>query len=59
MIMRDRVPCRVPVLGLLAVGLLALVSLPGWSQAEVQVQNAPDVSQAPAPEKRIILQVMS
>src|SRR5204863_248093 len=52
MIMRDRVPCRVPFVGLLAIGVLALVSLPGWSQPEVQVQKT-DV------ENRIILTVPS
>jgi beta-lactamase regulating signal transducer with metallopeptidase domain len=65
MIMRDRVPCRVPLVGLLAIGVLAFISLPGWSQQEVQVrtvqvQEAPDVKEGPAPEKRdIILRIQS
>jgi beta-lactamase regulating signal transducer with metallopeptidase domain len=32
MIMRDQVPCKVPLVGLLVIGLLGLVALPGWSQ---------------------------
>lgn len=32
MIMQDRVPCRIPRLGLLAIGLLAVAAFPGWSQ---------------------------
>ena len=39
MIMRDRVPCRVPRAGLAAIGLLALLALPGWSQVEVQLEK--------------------
>jgi beta-lactamase regulating signal transducer with metallopeptidase domain len=31
MIMGEKMPCRVPARGLLAMGLLALVVLPGWS----------------------------
>jgi beta-lactamase regulating signal transducer with metallopeptidase domain len=53
MIMRDRVPCRVPFAGLLAMGALALLSLPGWSQ--VQVREAENGKEAPPPEKRIII----
>jgi beta-lactamase regulating signal transducer with metallopeptidase domain len=34
MIMRDATPCRVPRFGLLAVGVLALVVIPGWSLAQ-------------------------
>jgi hypothetical protein len=32
MIMRDRVPCRVPRLGLIGIGLFILLVLPCWSQ---------------------------
>jgi hypothetical protein len=45
MIMRDCVPCKVPVYGLLVIGLLGLAALPGWSQvappkpAEVRKQE--------------------
>jgi hypothetical protein len=31
MIMRESMPCRVPVRGLLVAGLLAMIALPGWS----------------------------
>ena len=34
MILCDRVPCRVPLLGLVAIGLLALAVLPGWSPGQ-------------------------
>jgi hypothetical protein len=44
MIMRDRVPCRVPRAGLAAVGLLALLALPGWSQVDVQLEKKKDVA---------------
>jgi beta-lactamase regulating signal transducer with metallopeptidase domain len=57
MIMRDRVPCRVPHVALVAVGVLALVSLPGWSQSPVEVQAVPKIRQAPAHEEAIILRV--
>jgi hypothetical protein len=36
MIMRDRVPCKVSGLGLVAIGCLALAALPGWSQSDAQ-----------------------
>jgi beta-lactamase regulating signal transducer with metallopeptidase domain len=38
MIMRDRVPCHVPMLGLALIGLIALVALPGWSLSQQPVQ---------------------
>jgi beta-lactamase regulating signal transducer with metallopeptidase domain len=38
MIMRDRVPCRVPMLGLAFIGLLGLVALPGWSLSQQPVE---------------------
>jgi hypothetical protein len=59
MIMRDRTPCRVPLLGMLAIGVLALVSLPGWSQPAVQVQNASDSQDASRTQERIILTLPS
>jgi beta-lactamase regulating signal transducer with metallopeptidase domain len=34
MILCERVPTRVPLLGLVAIGLLALAVLPGWSPAQ-------------------------
>jgi beta-lactamase regulating signal transducer with metallopeptidase domain len=55
MIMRNQVPCRVPFVGLLAIGVLAIVSLPGWSQPAVQDQK----EDASGPEKRIIVTVPS
>jgi beta-lactamase regulating signal transducer with metallopeptidase domain len=57
MIMRDRVPCQVPVVGLVAIGVLALVSLPGWSQSGAQEQPVRDVEKRPAPEKAITVVV--
>jgi beta-lactamase regulating signal transducer with metallopeptidase domain len=57
MIMRDRVPCRVPLVGVLAIGVLALITLPGWTQ--VQVQKLPEGKEKPEPETRIILDVRS
>jgi beta-lactamase regulating signal transducer with metallopeptidase domain len=59
MIMRDRVPCRVPFVGLLAIGVLALVSLPGWSQVQVEVKEVSEVKAATPSEKQVILQVTS
>jgi beta-lactamase regulating signal transducer with metallopeptidase domain len=32
MIMRERVPCRVPLFSVAVIGVLALAALPGWSQ---------------------------
>jgi beta-lactamase regulating signal transducer with metallopeptidase domain len=57
MIMCDQVPCRVPLVGLVAIGVLALVSLPGWSQSGVKVEAVPDPQQAPTPEMGIIVSV--
>jgi hypothetical protein len=34
MIMRDRVPCRVPLFGAAVIGLLAIIALPGWSLSQ-------------------------
>jgi beta-lactamase regulating signal transducer with metallopeptidase domain len=34
MIMRERVPCKVPALGLVAIAFLGLLALPGWSQVK-------------------------
>jgi beta-lactamase regulating signal transducer with metallopeptidase domain len=42
MIMGERVPCKVPVMGIVALGLLGLVALPGWSQVQtLKVQATP------------------
>lgn len=57
MIMRERVPCRVPLVGLLAVGVLGLLALPGWSQPGAPVKLALDVKEAPAPEKQVVVEV--
>jgi beta-lactamase regulating signal transducer with metallopeptidase domain len=38
MIMRDRVPCRVPLFGAAVIGLLALIALPGWSLSQQPVE---------------------
>jgi hypothetical protein len=46
-------------MGLLAIGVLALVSLPGWSQPTVQVQKAPGGEDVSGPENRIILTLPS
>jgi beta-lactamase regulating signal transducer with metallopeptidase domain len=43
MIMRDATPCRVPRFGLLAVGVLALVVIPGWSLAQKADEKKVDV----------------
>jgi beta-lactamase regulating signal transducer with metallopeptidase domain len=51
MIMREQVPCRLPLLGLAAAGLLAFIALPGWSQApgdKVEKSEKSEKSQ-PAP----------
>jgi hypothetical protein len=41
MIMRDRVPCRIPMLGFALIGLLALVAVPGWSLSQQAAQEKP------------------
>jgi beta-lactamase regulating signal transducer with metallopeptidase domain len=40
MIMRDHIPHRVPCAGALAIGLLALLAIPGWSQVQRQKPDA-------------------
>ncbi len=54
MIMRERVPCRVPVGAYLAIGLLTLIALPAWSlgqQAdEPKPESAPVRYGGPAPD---------
>jgi beta-lactamase regulating signal transducer with metallopeptidase domain len=40
MIMREKVPCRLPVRALVGVGLLALVVLPGWSLGQRPAEPA-------------------
>jgi hypothetical protein len=61
MIMSDRIPCRVPMLGMAFIGLLALVALPGWSNSQ---QAAPEkektkekieIKTADVPLKTIVL----
>ncbi len=51
MIMRERVPCRVPLLSLGVIGLLALVALPGWSQVTAPKPKPQETKKdaAPAP----------
>jgi hypothetical protein len=55
MIVRDHVPCRVPLLGLVAIGVLALVCFPGWSQSDAPAQAVPEALRAPQPENAISL----
>lgn len=59
MILRDRVPCRLSLPGLLGAGLLALLSLPSWTIAQARVDrdgdrpaaaNDPDRPAAPKAE---------
>jgi beta-lactamase regulating signal transducer with metallopeptidase domain len=57
MIMRDCVPCKVPLLGMVAIGLLALVALPGWSQVQVQIKKADEGKKEAAPEKPKIIEL--
>jgi beta-lactamase regulating signal transducer with metallopeptidase domain len=45
MIMRERVPCRLPFGGCLAIGLLTLIALPGWSLG----QKADEPKKEPPP----------
>jgi beta-lactamase regulating signal transducer with metallopeptidase domain len=42
MIMRERMPCTVPVGGLLLIGLLALVALPAWSAGQAPPEPRKD-----------------
>jgi hypothetical protein len=51
MIMGEHVPCKVPLLGLVAAGVLGLAALPGWSQVQVQVRKAEDVKKQDAKVK--------
>jgi len=39
MIMGERVPCKVPIVGMVVMGLLGLAAIPGWAQVQVQVQK--------------------
>lgn len=48
MIMKDRVACRVPRAGLLAVGVLAAVAVPGWTFARPDPPRDPMGSDPPA-----------
>ena len=56
MIMCERVPCRLPVFGLVALGLLALAVLPGWSLAQRPAQPALVPVQAEPPKAPIVNQ---
>lgn len=52
MILRERVPCQAPLVGLALIGLLAIAILPGWTRG----QAPPKQSQG---EKRAVEQRMS
>lgn len=41
MIMRDRVPCKVPLITLLALALLAAAALPGWATDDLAPKQDP------------------
>ena len=58
MIMRDKVPCRLPLRGLLGIGLLALIVLPGWTLGQRPAETEkptlpPTATPAPAPDRAI------
>ena len=40
MIMGERVPCKVPIVGLVVMGLLGLAAIPGWAQVQAQALKA-------------------
>jgi hypothetical protein len=54
MVMCERVPCKVPVCGLVVIGLLALAVLPGWSLGQRTTQPpVPTTTPAqPAPQNQ-------
>jgi beta-lactamase regulating signal transducer with metallopeptidase domain len=56
MIMRDQVPCKVPLLGLVVIGLLGLAALPGWSQAPAK-KNEPAKKQETKPVEKIFVEI--
>lgn len=43
MIMREQVPCKVPLRGFLGIGLLALIVLPGWSLGQQAGEKTQDI----------------
>ena len=47
MILRERVPCRAPLVGLASIALLGMAVLPGWSQEQAPAAAAPKVEPAP------------
>jgi hypothetical protein len=64
MIMRDRVPCRVPLFGAAVIGLLALIALPGWSlsqqaaepKAKEKINDSKPYTGPPGEEVEFLLQ---
>jgi beta-lactamase regulating signal transducer with metallopeptidase domain len=50
MIMRDSVPCKVPLAGFVAIGLLGLIALPTWSQVEAPRPEQPKQANPPTNE---------
>jgi beta-lactamase regulating signal transducer with metallopeptidase domain len=59
MIMRDCVPCKVPLLGMVAIGLLALAALPGWSQLQPPIKKPDDGKKEALAEKPKIIEVQN
>jgi beta-lactamase regulating signal transducer with metallopeptidase domain len=55
MILRERVPLRVPRLGLLAVALLAAVALPSWSQSADEKPDESPTFDAPIADETPVL----
>jgi len=55
MIMRQRGPCQLSLSGLLVLGLLALVALPGWSQGQkaTEPEKQPAAAGAPGTPKDV------
>jgi beta-lactamase regulating signal transducer with metallopeptidase domain len=47
MIMRDSVPCKVPLAGVIAIGLLGLIALPTWSQVAAPEPEQPKQDNPP------------
>ncbi len=47
MILRERVPCRAPLLGLAMIGLVGLAVLPGWSQGQAPAVEPSEVAPSP------------
>jgi beta-lactamase regulating signal transducer with metallopeptidase domain len=64
MIMRDRVPCRIPLFGAAVIGLLALIALPGWSlsqqptqpKVKEKIKDAKPYQVTPGADVEVILQ---